>query len=187
MTYAPALAQRWFPARTWRRECVVVGAGAMLVALLAQVSVPLAPVPVTCQTLAVLFVGGWLGFRRASAALALYLAAGAAGLPVFALASGGPQVLAGPTAGYLIGFLAAAGTVGLLAEHGFLRTFPRALAATLLASLTIYAFGLAWLAAYVPRGTLLESGLLPFLPFDAIKAALAAALLRGLSALPRSR
>jgi biotin transport system substrate-specific component len=180
MTYAPALAQRWFPGRTWRRECVVVGAGALLVALLAQVSVPLAPVPVTCQTLGVLFVGGWLGFRRASAALLLYLTAGTAGMPVFALASGGPGVLAGPTGGYLLGFIAAAGTAGLLAEHGFLRTFPRALLVMLLASLPIYAFGLAWLAAYVPHGTLLESGLLPFFPFDLAKAALAAALLRGL-------
>jgi len=181
MTYAPALAQRWFPARTWRRECAVVVAGAALVTALAQVSVPLAPVPVTAQTLGVLFVGGWLGFRRGTAAVALYLGAGLCGLPVFASGAAGPLVFAGPTGGYLIGFVAAAGTVGLLGEHGFLRTFPRALGVMVLATLPIYAFGLAWLAYYVPRGTLLASGLWPFVAFDAAKAALAAALLRGLS------
>jgi len=169
MTYAPALAQRWFPARTWRRECAVVFAGSALIAILAQVSVPLAPVPVTAQTLGVLLVGGWLGFRRGMAAVALYLGAGLCGLPVFAAGAGGPAVFAGPTGGYLIGFLAAAGTAGLLGEHGFLRTFPRALAVMVLASTPIYAFGLAWLAYYVPRGALLESGLWPFVLFDLAK------------------
>jgi biotin transport system substrate-specific component len=121
-------------------------------------------------------------------AIGLYLAAGAAGLPVFALGFAGLPAFAGPTGGYLIGFLPAAGTAGLLAEHGFLRTFPRAILTMLVASLPIYAFGLAWLASYVPRGTVLATGLWPFVPFDLAKAALAAAVLRGLGAAtaPRS-
>ncbi|MHC4550591.1 MAG: biotin transporter BioY [Planctomycetota bacterium] len=178
MTYSPALAQCWFPARTWYREFAVVGAGALLMALLAQVAIPLPlGVPITGQTLGVLLVGGSLGFRRGVAAMALYIGAGAWGLPVFAAGRAGITVLAGPTAGYLIGFLVAVGTTGLLAEHGFLRRYWTAFLSMLVAMVPIFAFGLAWLSYYVPRGTILEAGLLPFLPGALIKAALAALLL----------
>ena len=180
MTYSPALAQRWFPARTWYREVAVVGVGAALVAVLAQVTVPLLPVPVTGQTLGVLLVGGWLGFRRAVAAIGLYILAGACGLPVFAGGAAGPVVLAGPTAGYLIGFLASTGTVGLAAEHGFLRRYGTAFLTMLVATIPVFAFGLAWLSYYVPRGTVLEAGLLPFWPGAVAKAAIAALLLPSL-------
>lgn len=177
MTFSPALAQRWFPARTWYREAMVVLGGIALLAGLAQASVPLQPVPVTGQTLAVFLVGGWLGFRRGVAAVAGYIALGAAGAPVFAGGSGGPAILAGPTAGYLVGFLVAAGTIGLLGEHGFLRTFPKALLALTAATVAIFAFGLAWLAAYVPAGTLLGAGLWPFLPGAVAKTAVALLIL----------
>lgn len=181
MTYSPALAQRWFPARTWYREIAVVLAGVLLIALLAQVAVPLPRgVPITGQTLGVLLVGGTLGFRRGVAAIATYIGAGAYGLPAFAAGSAGLAVLVGPTAGYLIGFLVAAGTTGLLAEHGFLRRYWTAFLGMLAATLPIFAFGLAWLSYYVPRGTVLEAGLLPFLPGALAKAALAALLLPSL-------
>lgn len=182
MTYAPALAQRWFPARTWLRECAVVTAGTALVAALAQVSVPLQPVPLTGQTLGVLLVGGWLGSRRGAASLTLYVCAGVAGLPVFALGSWGPGILMGPTGGYLIGFIVAAAAAGFLAERGFLRTFPLAVAAMFLASLPIHAFGLAWLSRFVPSGSLLDVGFWPFVAFDPVKLALAASILRGSTA-----
>jgi len=181
VTYSPALAQRWFPARTWYREIVVIGAGAFLMALLAQVAVPLPlGVPITGQSLGVLLVGGSLGFRRGVAATALYIGAGACGLPVFAVGGLGIGVLVGPTAGYLIGFLVAAGTTGLMAEHGFLRRYWTAFLGMLVATVPIFAFGLAWLSYYAPRGTLLEAGLLPFLPGALAKAALAALLLPSL-------
>jgi biotin transport system substrate-specific component len=175
------LAQRWFPARTWYRELAVVGAAAVLVALMAQVAFPLpGGVPITGQTLGVLLVGGSLGFRRGVAAIALYIGLGASGLPVFAAGGMGPAVLVGPTAGYLIGFLVAAGTTGLLAEHGFLRRYGTAFLSMLGAAVPIFAFGLAWLSYYVPRGTVLQAGLLPFLPGAFAKAALAALLLPSL-------
>lgn len=181
MTYSPALAQRWFPARTWYRELAVVGAGALLIALLAQVAIPLPlGVPITGQTFAVLLVGGSLGFRRGVAAVALYIAVGAAGLPFFAAGGAGIAVLRGATAGYLIGFLVAAGTTGLMAEHGFLRRYWTAFLGMLVATIPIFAFGLAWLSYYIPRGTVLEAGLLPFLPGALAKAALAALLLPSL-------
>ncbi len=182
MSCAPALAQRWFPARTWPRECAKVLGGAALVALVAQVSVPLQPVPLTGQTLGVLLVGGWLGFRRGAVALAAYVASGASGLPVFAGAAAGPHHLVGPTGGYLIGFIVAAAVAGLLAERGFLRNFPLAVAAMFLASVPIHAFGLLWLSRFVPQGTVLDAGFWPFVAFDPSKLGLAAAILSGASA-----
>lgn len=179
MTYAPALAQRWFPARTWPREVAVVFAGAALVALLAQVSVPLQPVPLTGQTLGVLLAGGWLGWRRGAASLSLYVGAGAAGLPVFAGGAFGAHILLGPTGGYLLGFVVAAAIAGFLAERGFLRTFPIAVFAVFVASIPIHAFGLLWLSRFVPSDSLLASGFWPFVTLDPIKLGLAAAILAG--------
>lgn len=181
MTYSPALAQRWFPARTWYRELAVLGGAVLLIAFLARVDIPLpGGVPITGQTFGVLLIGGSLGFRRGVAAIALYVGAGAAGLPVFAGGTAGPVILVGPTAGYLIGFLVAAGATGLMAEHGFLRRYWTAFLGMLAATIPIFAFGLAWLSYYVPRGTLLVVGLLPFLPGALAKAALAALLLPSL-------
>jgi biotin transport system substrate-specific component len=180
VTYSPALVQRWFPARSWYRELAVVGAASLLIALLAQVAIPLPLVPITGQTFGVLLVGGSLGFRRGVAAIALYIGAGAGGLPVFAAGGAGIAVLIGPTAGYLIGFLVAAGATGLMAEHGFLRRYWTAFLGMLGATIPIFAFGLAWLSYYVPRGTIWQAGLLPFLPGALAKAALAALLLPSL-------
>ncbi len=182
MTHAPALAQRWFPTRTWPRECAKVIGGTALVTLLAQASVPLQPVPLTGQTLGVLLVGGWLGFRRGAAALAVYVAAGASGLPVFAVAAAGPHHLVGPTGGYLIGFIAAAAAAGMLAERGFLRSFPLAVAAMFVASVPIHAFGLLWLSRFVTGDSLFDAGLWPFVAFDPLKLGLAAAILSGATA-----
>ena len=184
MVFSPALTQCWFPARTWYREVAVVAVGAALIAALARAVIPLSPVPVTGQTLGVLLVGGALGFRRVVAAVALYVTAGACGLPVFAggtaleiRLAAGPAVLAGPTAGYLIGFLVAAGTVGLAAEHGLLNRFDLAFLVMVLATLPVFAFGLAWLSHYVPRGMVLEAGLYPFLWGAIAKVCLATLLL----------
>jgi len=173
MTYAPARAQRWFPQRTLLREIAVVGAGALFITLLAQAAAPMAPVPITGQTLGVLLVGGLLGFRRGVAAVGLYLAAGFGGLPVFAAGAFGFGVLLGPTGGYLLGFLAGAGTVGLLAEHGFFKSYAKALLALLVANVAIFALGLAWLASYVDGEVLLALGLWPFLPGAVVKTGLA--------------
>ncbi|MDH3591305.1 MAG: biotin transporter BioY [Planctomycetota bacterium] len=178
MTYTPARTQRWFPSRTWYREAAVIGAGAAFLCILAQVAVPLQPVPITGQTLGVLLVGGYLGFRRGVSAVALYVALGGIGLPVFAHGTGGIAVLVGPTAGYLIGFLVAAGIVGLIAEHGLLRTYPMALLTLSAATAAVFAFGLAWLAAYVPTDVLFAAGFWPFLPGALIKIGIAMVLVR---------
>ncbi|WP_293173931.1 biotin transporter BioY [Oceanithermus sp.] len=183
----PALVPATFALDTAARRALAVALGAAFVALLAQVAVrlPGTPVPVTGQTLGVLLVGAALGRRLGAQALVAYLAAGAAGLPVFAGGGAGPGWLLGPSGGYLLAFPLAAGLTGALVERfGSDRRFPTALAAMLAASATIYALGLAGLAAWLAAmgrdvgfGELLAMGLYPFLAGDLFKAALAAALL----------
>jgi biotin transport system substrate-specific component len=172
---------------TWRRtqtarlllDAALILAGSALVALSARVAIPLpfTPVPVTAQTFAVLLVGAALGSRRGALALAAYLAEGAAGMPVFS--GGGCCVawLAGPTAGYLWSYPLAAFTVGALAERGWDRSPGRAGLAMLAGNGVIYVVALPWLASFVGAGQVLEAGLLPFIPGDLLKVALAAAAL----------
>ncbi|MCS6802705.1 MAG: biotin transporter BioY [Chloroflexota bacterium] len=158
----------------------------VLIAISAQVSFEIGPVPITLQTLMVLLTGALLGSRLGALAVALYLAEGLAGLPVFAggnsawsvARTGGPYIL-GSTAGYLVGFVAAAFLVGWLAERGWTRTVLLTALAMVLGNLVIYALGLLNLARFVPPPTLFAVGLLPFLPGDAIKIAVAVALLPG--------
>jgi biotin transport system substrate-specific component len=162
-------------AGTLTHALLIVGAS-IVTALAAQIAIPLpwSPVPITGQTWAVLLSGAVLGARRAFLAQVLYLMEGAAGLPVFAGFSAGFAVLAGPTAGYLIAFPFAAGVTGLLAEHGWDRRFFTMVAAMLLGSVVIFAFGLANLSRFLPGEQLLGAGLLPFLPGDLVKSSLAA-------------
>lgn len=154
---------------------LIVGAS-IVTALAAQAAVPVpwSPVPITGQTWAVLLTGAVLGARRAFLAQALYLMEGAAGLPVFAGGAAGFAVFAGPTAGYLAAFPFAAAVTGLLAERGWDRRFLTMVAAMLLGSVVIFAFGLANLSRFVPADHLLTAGLLPFLPGDVVKSSLAA-------------
>ncbi len=141
-----------------------------------EIRLPWSPVPVTGQTFAVLLTGAVLGARRAFLAMCLYLAEGAAGLPFFAGGAAGFARILGPTGGYLIAFPFAAALTGLLAERGWDRRPLTMFAAMLLGSTIVFALGLAHLADFVPEGALLASGLLPFLPGDLIKSALAAGL-----------
>lgn len=162
------------------RGLVLMLLGTVALWLSAKIQVPLWPVPMTMQTFVVLTLGIAYGWRLAGATLLLYLAEGAAGLPVFAGGwgeGGGAHHLAGPTAGYLVGFVAAAALVGRLAEHGWDRNPLTAAAAMVAGNLVIYALGLAWLSTMMGLLPAVEAGLLPFLLGDAIKVALGAALL----------
>ena len=179
MSFTPALAQRLFPSRTVLREVCVQIVGVLLIGALAQVAVDVGPVPVTGQTLGVFLVGAFLGFRRATLCLVLYVAAGVLGLPVFSGFSSGAATLAGYSGGYLVGFVLAAGTVGLCAEHRLLDTLPRAILVMVVASLPIYVIGLAWLMHFVPPAEAFRSGFLVFLPGAAVKIVLAAAIAHG--------
>ena len=157
----------WPNAGLWRSILMML-VGSWLVALLAQIQIPIGTVPITGQTLGVLLVGMTLGSRRGACSLLLYLAQGAAGLPFFS-AGGGPVRLLGPTGGYLVGFVLAAYVVGALSERGWDRNAAQTAQAMVIGNLVIYACGLAWLAHFVPADSLFQTGLAPFLLGDALK------------------
>lgn len=160
-------------------DAVLVIATALAIALCARVVIPLpyTPVPIAGTTLGVLYAGAWLGPRRGTASVALYLLLGGLGLPFFAGGAAGWTHFIGATGGYLAGFLPAAWLTGALARRGWDRSPFKALAMMLLGSAVIFAFGLAVLSFYVPSGTLLEKGLTPFLIGDLAKSCLSAGLL----------
>lgn len=172
------LVDRVFP-RTVALDIVLVVAGAALTALLAQVAVPLYPVPITGQTLAVLLVGASLGAARGALSLTLYAVLGIVGLPVFSDFAGGPEVILGPTGGYILGFIASAALVGWLSERAWERQVLKALATFAAGTLVVFAVGLPWLAISLGLDLMqtLSAGLFPFLIGGAIKAVIAAGLL----------
>jgi len=153
---------------------LVIGAS-IFIALSAQfaVPVPLSPVPITGQTLAVLLTGTMLGSRRGTLAVLLYLLEGALGMPVFAHAKFGLIHLLGPSGGYLAGFIPAAFVCGWLAERGLDRRIPGSALIFILGTVIIFASGLSWLGHFIEEGYLLQSGLWPFLPGAVIKIAAA--------------
>ena len=127
-----------------RQVALVVGAS-LVVALCARITIPL--IPLTVQNLGVLLVGLLLGSRRGFAALALYLAEGAAGLPVFSPGPGGVMQLLGPTDGFLIAYPFVAFLAGYIFERGA-KSFARAAVAGLLAEILLFAGGLTGLYLY---------------------------------------
>jgi biotin transport system substrate-specific component len=171
---------------TLARDVALVLAGAVFVGLAAQVSFPIpgTPVPMTGQTFAVLLAGAALGWQRAAPAMALYLAAGVAGMPWFAEGSSGTGAV---SLGYVLGFLLAGSVVGWLAGRGGDRTPPRTVLTMTLGTLLIYAVGVPYLMAKLNVGPAkaFDLGVQPFLVGDSLKVLLAAGLLPGAWALVR--
>jgi len=161
------------------RNVILAVAGSLLLWISAKVQIPFYPVPMTMQTFVVMGLGVAFGWRLAIATLVLYMLEGAAGLPVFA---GTPEkgislaYMAGPTGGYLFGFVAASGVIGWLAQKGADKNVFKMFAAMLLGSAVIYACGATWLSAFIGMEKAVQFGVLPFLYGDLLKAALAAAL-----------
>jgi len=189
----------------------MVAAGVGVLTAGAWLSVPFYPVPLTMQTLAVLVVGGLLGPTLGVSAVATYLFVGAMGAPVFHNGLGGLAVLAGPTGGYLVGFLPAALIMGLAAQRlmksscdhsrffactsrsrrtGSIREIALLTAGALLAGAAIYGVGLPWLSLFTGRSLTAAAavGAVPFLLGDLLKTAVAVGAVRsGARALSRRR
>lgn len=167
----------WANGRGSLRNLALVVAGSLALVLSAKAQIPFYPVPMTLQPLVVLVLGMMLGSRLGALAVLCYLGQGMLGLPVFA---GTPEkglglaYMAGPTGGYLVGFVAAAYVTGWFAERGFDRS-RLGTAVALGAGLgVIYLCGLAWLGGFVGySSTLLQLGLMPFVLGDLVKIALA--------------
>jgi len=179
-TLVPALSSRYFPRTTsWLRDIFLITGGALFVAGIAQVKIPLpfTPVPLTGQTFAVLLVGAALGSKRGATSLALYIGMGAFGLPFFAGGASGLAYLSGPTLGYLVGFIAAAYIVGWLAERGLERSVRTSIVPFLVGTLVIYIFGASWMSILFGIEKALALGVAPFIVGDLIKMVLAAFVL----------
>ncbi len=161
--------------RSLPRQALMIVAGVALMTLAAKTQVPFWPVPMTLHTLAVMGFAVAFGPRMACAIFIAYLATGAAGLPVF---SGSPErgiglaYMIGPTGGYLAGFLVASWLTGWLAQNG---TLLRRVFAMLAGLVVVYAFGMAWLLAFVPAAKVLSVGVAPFILGDLVKIGVVAA------------
>ncbi|MDT0233261.1 biotin transporter BioY [Curtobacterium sp. BRB10] len=165
-------------------DAALVAGGALFTAAMAQLEVPMWPVPITGQTLAVVLVGATLGARRGMLSLLVYAVAGLAGAPFFADMQGGLQALALPSFGYVIGFIPAAGLVGWLARRNWDRHVGRAAVAMLLASAIPFVTGLPYLAVALGQlgapndvQSVLAAGLYPFIIGGIAKAFIAAGIL----------
>jgi biotin transport system substrate-specific component len=163
------------------RNVVLVAAGVLFTALLAQVSIPVpgSPVPITGQTLAVVLTAAALGPVRGTAVQVFYILAGLVGLPFYSEATSGIQVVTGATGGYLIGFIPAAYLIGLAAQRGADRSFLKALPLFAAGQAVIFAVGVPWLAVTtgMSASQALDAGFYPFILGGLVKAAVAAAVL----------
>jgi biotin transport system substrate-specific component len=162
------------------KQLILAGLFAGIIAILAQVSAPLpfSPVPVTGQTLGVFLAGAVLGSRPGALSVLVYLLLGACGLPVFAQGRAGAAVLLGPTGGYLAGFVLGAYLCGRILEKRRQAGYVTVAGAMLACLAVTYTAGAFWLAAslHLSPQRALWAGVIPFLPPDLLKLALAAAL-----------
>jgi len=174
-------------------DAALVLAGVAVVALLAQVEIPLWPVPITGQTLGVIIVGASLGAWRGAAALTTYMVLGLAGLPIFAGLTGSLVAIAKPSFGFVIGFIFSAFVAGWFAERAWDRRPALAFVGFAAASVVPFLFGIPYLAVVlnVSLGLdltfwqILEAGLFPFIIGGLVKAGIAALIIPGAWALVR--
>lgn len=168
--------------RTAVKDMVFTAMFAALIAVCSIISIPIGEVPVTLQTFAVCLTAAMLGWKRGTLAVFIYILLGAIGVPVFAGMSGGIGILAGPTGGYIIGFILTSLIVGFAADRWARKALPLAIA-MVAGVLACYVTGTIWFMVVTGMG-LVESLMLcvvPFLLFDAAKIALAVLLSNRLS------
>ncbi len=182
MPLYPTLWQALFPKRPRRRDLVLGMLGAGLLGMMAQISIslPFTPVPITGQTLGVMWVGATLGARLGFLTVLVYLGLGLGGLPVFSAGEAGLDQILGPTGGYLLAFPLAAAMIGSWVERFGVDRHPAKLFPSLLVcSLVIFVTGATWLGVWQQEagrfegiGVVLQAGVIPFLPGDLIKSGL---------------
>lgn len=178
----PAFSPLRLASRPLIQQAAAVLLGTLFLAASSQISVPLWPVPVTMQTFAVGLIGALYGWRLGALTVVLWLGQAALGLPFLANGSGGPAPFLGATAGYLFAFPLLAAITGLLAERGWNGGRPLlAFAAMMGAQALCLALGTAWLAYWLGGDVqkAVALGAAPFLIGSVLKAALAAAVLKG--------
>lgn len=165
---------------TRTRDLTLTALATALLCLAGPLTLPVGPVPASLFSAAVMLAGGLLGSRRAAAACGVYLLLGLLGLPVFSGFAGGVGHLAGPTGGFLMGYLPLAVIAGAVCRRT--ERFPVRLVVLAAGSVLLYALGTAWFC--LQTGAAFSAALavcvLPFLPMDAVKVLLVLAILPGL-------
>jgi len=144
----------------------------VFLALMANIRVPLWPVPITMQTFGVFLIAFFFGSRKGFLSIMAYVLAGVVGFGVFAGYKSGMAAIMGPTGGYIVGFLGAAFVVGYMIEKGYGRTKKSVLLCMVVGNLVIYLFGIIGLRLFFADFTwlkILSVGLFPFLIGDGIK------------------
>ncbi|MEM8553976.1 MAG: biotin transporter BioY [Pseudomonadota bacterium] len=190
MTRDMTLTSAVLPNRSLAVNGLLALGGAAVISVAAQVSVPMFPVPITLQTLAILTIGMAFGARLAAVTLLVYLSYGLMGLPVFAKGMNG-VAFAGPTAGFLVGYVGMAYLAGLMTDRGVRNVFALA-AGSLVISALLYIPGVAWaMSADALLGldtskwgadsfaSIWKWYMSPFLIGDAVKAVIAAMVIGG--------
>jgi len=171
--HASSLRATLLPASNALTNTLLIGAGAIFLSALAQISIPIpgSPVPVTGQSLGVVLIASSFGAGLGFATFATYLLVGIAGAPVFAGASSGIEKVTGATGGYLIGMLVATYLLGLLANHRMDQKFITSLPSMLVANLIIFSFGLIWLHHFTGKDWrwTINAGLTPFIVGEVLK------------------
>ena len=150
--------------------------GTLLLTISAKVQVPFWPVPMTMQTFAVFLIGSTYGVRLSFLTLVAYLIEGALGLPVFAT-GGGIVYLTGPTAGYLFGMTIAAAAISYFANMGYSTSYIKSFISIMIGSIIIFVCGVLYLGSIIGYTKAIQAGLLPFIPSEIFKIALAVLLI----------
>jgi biotin transport system substrate-specific component len=188
-TSAQALVYRALPEASVTRIAglvVLAIAGSLLLTISGQIKVPFYPVPATLQTLAVFMIAAAYGRNLAVATVALYLAQGAAGLPVFT-GGAGLAYMAGPTGGFLAGFLVAAAVIGSAVDRGWGANAFKLFGATLLGAVLLMGLGYLWLSGLIGAEKAWTFGVAPFALGELTKVVLASALIPAVAAIFRRK
>jgi biotin transport system substrate-specific component len=173
----PTLADRLI-GRGLAPDILLILTGAAFTSIAAQVSTPAWPIQMTGQSLAVILVGMTLGSLRGAISMTLYVLGGSWGLPIFSNSASGLETITGPAGGYVIGFIAAAAFVGVLAERGLDRTFLRAVGSAAAGTVIIFLAGVPRLAVVsdLSIGEAVAQGFLPLAAGGVVKLLMAAAI-----------
>ena len=150
--------------------------GTILLAISAKIQLPFWPVPMTMQTFVIFLIGMTYSVRLSFITVSIYLFEGALGLPVFA-SGGGIAYLVGPTSGYLYGMLISSVVISYLANLGFSKTYFKTSITLLIGSFVIFLFGILYLGSIIGYEKAIIAGLLPFIPSELFKIALAVSLI----------
>ena len=157
---------------TYVKNIFLILFGTILLAISSKIQVPFWPVPMTMQTFVVLIIAMAYGWKLSLLTLVAYLLEGSFGLPVFAK-GGGLLYLTGPTAGYLYGMTVAAAVVGYFADLGYGKSIIKCILPLTLGTIIIFIFGIGYLSSIIGFNKAIAVGLLPFIPSELFKIALA--------------